>query len=192
MTQPNISGNGLVALALIALVCRSPFASGARAVEFHDVKYFFDDVETFRSDIPRSGIREKVAVRGRVVTHMLPVQCVKGPCPPVRGIFFQDVDDESYRFPIFGGNNLLRRLKIGNVYVLGGMLEKSVDAGRKTVFISNFIPETIIRDNAKTTSNTQNQRACLTLVRTNVPEAPRINLHLWRHAAQQDVRRHLR
>ena len=124
-------------------------------MEFHDVKYFFDNVETFRSDIPRSGITEKVAVRGRVVTYMLPVKCVKGPCPPVRGIFFQDVDDENYRFPIFGGNNLLRRLKIGSVYVLDGMLEKSVDVGRKTVFISNFMPETIIRGHAKTTSNTQ-------------------------------------
>ena len=124
-------------------------------MEFHDVKYFFDNLETFRSDIPRSGITEKVAVRGRVVTYMLPVRCVKGPCPPVRGIFFQDVDDENYRFPIFGGNNLLRRLKIGNVYVLDGMLEKSVDMGRKTVFISNFMPETIISGDAKTTSNTQ-------------------------------------
>jgi len=140
---------------LIALVCLSPFVSGALAMEFHDVKYFFDNLETFRSDIPRSGITEKVAVRGRVVTYMLPVRCVKGPCPPVKGIFFQDVDDENYRFPIFGGNNLLRRLKIGNVYVLDGMLEKSVDVGRKTVFISNFMPETIIRGDAKTTSNTQ-------------------------------------
>jgi len=155
MTQPNICGKGLLAFALIALVCLSPFVSGALAVEFHDVKYFFDNVETFRSDIPRSGITEKVAVRGRVVTYMLPVKCVKGPCPPVRGIFFQDVDDENYRFPIFGGNNLLRRLKIGSVYVLDGMLEKSVDVGRKTVFISNFMPETIIRGHAKTTSNTQ-------------------------------------
>src|SRR5438477_6681919 len=125
MTQPNISGKGLLALVLIALVCLSPFVSGALAMEFHDVKYFFDNLETFRNDITRSGITEKVAVRGRVVTYMLPVRCVKGPCPPVKGIFFQDVDDENYRFPIFGGNNLLRRLKIGNVYVLDGMLEQA-------------------------------------------------------------------
>ena len=155
MTQPNISGKGLVAFALVALVCLLPFVSGALAVEFHDVKYFFDNLETFRSDIPRSGITEKVAVRGRVVTYMLPAQCVKGPCPPVRAFFFQDVDDENYRFHIFGGNNLLRRLKIGNVYVLGGLLEKSVDVGRKTVFISNFEPSWIIMGDAKTTSNTQ-------------------------------------
>ena len=155
MTQPNISGKGLLAFALVALVCLLPFVSGALAVEFHDVKYFFDNLETFRSDIPRSRITEKVAVRGRVVTYMLPARCVKGPCPPVRAFFFQDVDDKNYRFHIFGGNNLLRRLKIGNVYVLGGLLEKSVDVGRKTVFISNFEPARIVMGDAKTTSNTQ-------------------------------------
>src|SRR5881409_487579 len=112
MSSFNKTWSKTVYCALVALVCLLPFISGALAVEFHDVKYFFDNLETFRSDIPRSGITEKVAVRGRVVTYMLPVRCVKGRCPPVRAFFFQDVDDENYRFHIFGGNNLLRRLTI--------------------------------------------------------------------------------
>ena len=154
MNQPNIAYKGFIALALAAIICSSYFVSEASAAEFHDVKYFFDNLETFRSDIPRSGIAERVTVRGRVVTHMLPARCVKAPCPPVKAFFLQDVNDENYRFHMFGGNALLRRLKLGNVYVLDGLLEKSVDVGRKTVFISNFKPETILRGDVKTPSNT--------------------------------------
>src|SRR6267154_2418824 len=133
MTRPTIPAKNLFAFVVVGLACFSLFIPSAPAAKFHEVKYFFDNVEKFSSDIPRSGITEKVIVRGRFITYMPPVQCVKAPCPPVRAFGLQDIDDENYRFHLFDGNKLLRRLKVGNVYVLAGLLEKSVDVGRRTV-----------------------------------------------------------
>ena len=144
MTRPLTPRKRLFAPAFVGLACLTLSVLDVLGVEFHDVKYFFDNVEEFRGDIPRSGITEKVAVRGKLVTHMAPVQCAKGPCPPVTAFGFQDVDNENYRFHIFETNKLLRRLKVNSVYVLGGVLEKSIDVGHKRVFISSFDPKTII------------------------------------------------
>lgn len=117
--------------------------SATNALEARDVKYYFDNIELFTEKLPRQ-MQQKVLIKGRIVEFDADVVCEQGPCPPVKMTALEDINDKNYNIIIYEGNPLIRELKIGQVYTLQGVLEKGVDFGRRTVYISSFDAKRII------------------------------------------------
>ena len=131
----------VVVVLVAAFVCLPKLVSSSSNTEFHDVKYFFDHIEMFSENLPRT-ITENIIVKGRLFTFSVQPQCKMAPCPPVLLFGLQDLSDEKYKITMFGP--LLDRLKVGRVYVLSGELNKGIDFGRKVVYISGFMPQKIV------------------------------------------------
>lgn len=113
-------------------------------LETHDVKYYFDNIEAFNPNISRNGIEQEVAIRGLLTKVKAITLCKKAPCNQVKHFALQDINNTNYHIIIYEVNPLLQQLEIGKIYVLQGILEKDVDFGRQTVYISNFKPQKIL------------------------------------------------
>lgn len=122
-----------------------PETNSETSTAYKDVKYFFDNIDSFHENLSRSGISESVFIRGRLIEIEFPVQCIKAPCLPVKHFALQDINNESYKIKIYQVNPLAQKLEIGRIYILKGILKKDVDFGRKIVYINNFEPEEIIK-----------------------------------------------
>lgn len=112
-------------------------------IEAKDVKYYFDNIESFDENLSR-GIYQEVIIKGTLIEAEFKAQCKKSPCPPVKHFALQDIKNENYKIVIYQTNLLVQQLEIGKVYTLKGVLEKGVDLGRKVVDISDFKPKEII------------------------------------------------
>jgi len=114
---------------------------------YKDVKYFFDNIDSFNENLSRSGISESVFIKGKLVEVEFQVQCIKAPCLPVKHFALQDISSERYKIVIYQVNPLAQKLEVGRIYILKGILKKDVDFGRKVVYINNFELEEVIKAN---------------------------------------------
>lgn len=126
---------------IVGFVISAPSASFSANGEIHDVKYFFDHIESYREGMPRSMITQRITARGRFVAFRIERRCKKRPCPPGKGFGLRDATHQKYMIQILDPSPLLQELKVNRVYVLNGVLEKGVDVGRRRIFIFNFKPQ---------------------------------------------------
>ncbi len=124
---------------------QTPETNSGGNTAYKDVRYFFDNIDSFNENLPRSGISELVFIRGKLIEVEFQVQCIKAPCLPVKHFALQDINNESYKIVIYQVNPLAQKLETGRIYIFKGTLKKDVDFGRKIVYINNFEPEEVIK-----------------------------------------------
>ena len=137
------------ALAFCLIVPGNFFVAAVNAeksIEIKGVKYYFDNIESFNKNLSSRGISQKVIIKGKLLEVEVQAVCIKSPCPPVKQLVLQDINDEHYKISIYQVNRFAQQLEEGKIYAFKGILEKDVDWGRKIVYISNFKPQEIIEN----------------------------------------------
>lgn len=98
----------------------------------HDVKYFYDTVQVPEEGYVRSGYKNEVTIRGRLVVTKTAALCETAPCPQPDSSDYMFslenaqayIQNEKYRISIRGaGNPVVKNLKEGEIYVIQGTLE---------------------------------------------------------------------
>ena len=136
-----------IVLALCLIVSGNLFVVAINAesnLEIKNVKYYFDNIEPFSENLSYEGISQEVIIKGKLLEVEVQAVCINSPCPPVKQLVLQDINDKHYTITIYQINPLAQQLEKGNIYALKGMLEKDIDRGRKIVYITNFKPQEII------------------------------------------------
>ncbi len=110
----------------------------------HDVKYFYDTVQTPKDGEVRSGYKNEVTIRGRLVVIKVAASCVTAPCPqPDPSQYGYELENaqeyiQNSRYRISfreTGDPIARSLKEGEIYVISGTLEHFFMNDDKVVFI---------------------------------------------------------
>lgn len=123
---------------------KKPPVSQSFDSKVHDVKYFYDNIQVPKEGEVRSGYKNRVVIRGKLVVIKREVLCITTPCPqpdPAFSRFLiensQDfIQNEKYRIDIRNeGDPLAISLKEGEVYIFEGTLEHWFTDDDKVVFI---------------------------------------------------------
>ena len=86
---------------------------------------------------------QEAIIRGKIIIAEDKVFCKKGPCPPVKYQAISDINYPNYRLRL--GNETNKDIIENKVYILKGLLWKSVDRGKKTVSIGAFVARELIK-----------------------------------------------
>ena len=137
---------------------------------YHDVKYYFDNIEIFSRNTPLKEIETQVVViRGRLIEEEHVVQCVKSPCLSPKYFYLQDISDENFKIFIYDVNDVAKQLKLDESYIIKGVLKKNL---RMTVpfercnkdlckfEISLFQPSEVIKDSTTPSEIEINDKSC--------------------------------
>ena len=122
-------------------------------ISYHEVKYYFDNLETFDKNMP-SNIETQTFIKGKLVEEEHQVVCKTGPCPPIKAYYLQDLNEKKYKIYLYN-NELVKKLTVNNIYILKGELRKllkmtvpfeNCDKDLCKYEISLFWPEEIIQE----------------------------------------------
>ena len=128
----------------------TPPASQMFAAGIRDVKYFYDTVKVPEEGYVRSGYKNEVIVRGKLVAIKPEVLCQSTPCPQPDSSQYRFVienaqeyiQNSKYRISIKATRDpIARSLKEGQVYVFRGTLEHMFNDTDKVSF--TFTPKSV-------------------------------------------------
>lgn len=111
-------------------------------IDAPDVKYYFDNLETFNINLSDSYSQDAI-IKGVIISAEDKVVCKKAPCPPDKYQALSDIHYPNFRLRI--GNETKKDLIENRIYILKGILWKSVDRGKQSVSLGAFVAREILK-----------------------------------------------